>query len=74
MSLLEIKKYLMRVKIASLSSLSIYFNAKPEVVRDMLAHWIRKGCLRQCMKTEACGGSCFKCSPLVTEIYEWVAV
>jgi putative ferrous iron transport protein C len=73
MSLLNIKKYLMQVKIASLSSLCVYFNAQPEVIRDMLGHWIRKGCLRKCLKTQACGGSCFKCSPLTTEIYEWVA-
>ncbi len=74
MSLLGIKKYLMQVRIASMSSLAVYFNANPATLRDMLSHWERKGCLRKCLKTQACGGSCFKCDPLLTEIYEWVAV
>lgn len=72
MSLLDIKKYLMQVRIVSMSGLVAYFNAKPEVLRDMLGHWMRKGCLRQCQKTPACGSSCFKCDPLMTEIYEWI--
>jgi len=72
MSLLAIKQYLMKVKIASLATLSLYFNADPDTLRHMLKHWVRKGCVRQCMKTPACGTSCGKCSLLVTEIYEWV--
>ncbi len=72
MSLVEIKKYLMQVKISSLSSICVYFNAEPDTLRQMLGHWIRKGCIRQCMKTPACGVSCGKCSPAITEIYEWV--
>jgi putative ferrous iron transport protein C len=72
MSLVDIKKYLMQVKISSLSSICIYFNAEPDTLRQMLGHWIRKGCIRQCMKTPSCGLRCVKCSPTITEIYEWV--
>jgi putative ferrous iron transport protein C len=72
MSLLDIKTYLMRVRITSLANLATYFNTNPDVLRGMLSHWLRKGCLRKCQKTAACGGSCFKCDPLITEIYEWV--
>lgn len=72
MSLLEIKRYLMQVKICSLSSICAYFNADPDVLRQMLNHWVRKGCVRKCAKTAACGSSCAKCSPLITEIYEWL--
>lgn len=74
MNLLEIKNYLMRVKIASLSSLCTYFNCDSDLLRGMLSHWIRKGCVRQCLKTANCGTKCVKCSPSVTEIYEWVSV
>jgi hypothetical protein len=73
MSLIELKRYLMQVRIASLASLSVYFNVKPDILRDKLTHWVNKGCLRKCLKTQACGGSCFKCSPPTTEIYEWLA-
>lgn len=73
MNLLEIKNYLMRVKITSLASLSSYFNCDSDVLRSMLTHLVRKGCVRQCLKTPACGTKCVQCSVPVTEIYEWVA-
>ncbi len=72
MGLLDIKNYMMQVRIASLSSLCIYFNSEANILRDMLAHWVRKGKMRQCMKTPNCGVKCGKCSVLQTEIYEWV--
>src|SRR3990167_8894994 len=62
LSLVDIKKYLMQVKITTLNSLCTYFHAEPETMRCMLAHWVRKGCIRQCMKTPACGTQCFKCN------------
>lgn len=72
MSLLEIKQYLMQVKIASLATIRSHFNCDSELLRQMLSHWIRKGCVRQCLKTPSCGTKCQQCSPMVTEIYEWV--
>jgi putative ferrous iron transport protein C len=73
MSLLDIRQYLMQVRITSLSGICVYFNAEPEALRGMMAHWIRKGCVRQCAKNPSCASSCGKCSPALTEIYEWVA-
>ncbi len=73
MSLMDIKQHLMKVRIASLSSICVYFNADPDTLRGMLGHWMRKGRVRQCQKNPACASSCGKCSPLLTEIYEWVA-
>lgn len=71
MNLLEIKQYLMKVKIASLSHLCAYFNCDSELLRNMLCHWMRKGCIRKMTKTPACGDACNKCSPALVEIYEW---
>lgn len=72
MSLLDIKIHMMQVKMATLGSLCSLFKAEPDTIRCMLTHWIRKGKVRQCMKKPACGSKCFKCSTLMTEIYEWV--
>jgi putative ferrous iron transport protein C len=72
MNLLEIKNYVMQVKVASLSHLSAYFKCDAELLRNMLCHWTRKGCIRKTTKTPECGKSCGKCVPTVTEIYEWV--
>jgi hypothetical protein len=72
LSLVAIKQHMMQVKIASISSLCVCLNAEPGLLRQMLGHWIRKGCIRQCVKTSACGGSCTKCDAPIPEIYEWV--
>lgn len=68
MSLLEIKAYLTQVKIASLASLCAYFKCDSELCRNMMMHWVRKGCVRTAAKPASCG-SCTKCGP---EIYEWI--
>ncbi|MDX1901698.1 MAG: FeoC-like transcriptional regulator [Gammaproteobacteria bacterium] len=74
MSLLEIRDHLMQVKMASLSSLAVYFNRDADVLRGMLSHWVRCGRVRCFMKTAACGGACHKCPSATTEIYEWLEV
>lgn len=73
MSLLEIKNYLMRVKMASLTSLSAYFNCDADVLRNMLNHWVNKGCVRKCSNKPACGKTCGQCTVAAVEIYEWVS-
>lgn len=72
MGLLEIKQYLMQVKVASLSHLCAYFKCDSEVLRNMMCHWQRKGCVRKFTKTADCGKKCNQCSVPTTEIYEWV--
>lgn len=71
MSLLAIKHYLSEVKIANLANLTAYFKKHPDLLRDMLAHWIRKGKIRKFAKSALCGGKCVKCDPMMVEIYEW---
>ena len=72
MNLVEIKHYLIQVKITSLSAMCSYFKCDADTLRCMMAHWVRKGSVKCFKKTAACGGSCLKCAPPVTEIYEWV--
>lgn len=72
MSLLEIKQYMITVKVATLSSLCAHFNADPGTLRCMLSHWVNKGKIRQAAKKPACGSHCFKCPSATTEVYEWV--
>ncbi|HSW69000.1 MAG TPA: FeoC-like transcriptional regulator [Gammaproteobacteria bacterium] len=72
MNLLEIKTYLKEVKIASIAKLSAHFNCDSDVLRNMMMHWVRKGCIRKFMKEAECGKTCMKCMPQTVEIYEWV--
>jgi putative ferrous iron transport protein C len=72
MSLIDIKQHMMKVKMATLSSLCILFNRDADTLRFLLQHWMRKGCIKQCVKNSDCGSRCFKCPSGSTEIYEWV--
>jgi putative ferrous iron transport protein C len=73
MGLLDIKRYMQQVKMASLKGLSLHFNREPQLLRQLLQVWMRKGCIKQCKRTDRCGTSCGKCDVLLTEIYEWVS-
>lgn len=70
--LIAIKQHMLTVKMATLGSLCREFQAEPETVKCLLAHWMTKGRIKLCMKKPACGSSCFQCPSTQTEIYEWV--
>lgn len=72
MILSEVKQYLQTKKASSLLELSLHFEVTAEFMRDMLQHWVRKGCIRCGSKTLRCGTSCQLCHHLQTEWYEWV--
>ena len=70
--LVELRNYMRSRRIASLLHLSHEFKAPPEVIRDMLALWIRKGQVGVQAKPPACGKSCTQCDPLALEVYRYV--
>lgn len=72
MSLLAVKQHLQQVKIASLGRIAEHFQSDAELMRHMLGHWVRKGCVRQFTKTPGCGKHCAQCGTKEYEIYEWV--
>tara|TARA_A100001015_G_scaffold300020_1_gene384843 strand:+ start:811 stop:1068 length:258 start_codon:yes stop_codon:yes gene_type:complete len=72
MNLLDIKTYMCKVKTVSLLQLAAHFDTKPDVARQMLGHWIRKGKVRQRMQCNACIAKCFKYNMESNEVYEWV--
>jgi hypothetical protein len=72
MSLLEIKRYLMRVRVATLTQLCHIFNASPQTMRCLLEHLVLSGKVRQCKKRPACGTKCAQCPTDATLMYEWL--
>lgn len=70
--LAQLKLTLSQRKTASLLELTKQLGAEPNAVRGMLSHWIRKGKVKQCQPNSACGSTCGKCNPLLTEHYEWL--
>ncbi len=71
MILTDIKRYLMRQRIATLRDIALYVDAEPHAVRGMLEHWVRKGRVSKQQATASCGSSCTKCDVEATEIYRW---
>ncbi len=71
-SLSVLRQHLATVKISSLANLCILFDCDAGLLRQMLTHWVRKGCVRCFTRTSACGGSCQQCAPPAVEIYEWI--
>lgn len=72
MILIELKQYLSARRQAPLVDLVHRFDVEPEALRGMLAHWVRKGKVRQKTGTGACGKGCGKCDPEALEVYEWI--
>jgi hypothetical protein len=73
MILSDLRNYLQTNHRVTLNDLVIHFHVEADALRGMLGKWISKGKVRQLSSSNsACGTSCCKCDPLLTEIYEWV--
>lgn len=73
MILSDLRGYLQQQRRATLSDLALHFDVDANALRGMLGKWINKGKVRlSSAGGSACGTSCCKCDPLLTEIYEWV--
>jgi hypothetical protein len=72
MILSELRRYLKQQKTVTLHDLVIHFNIDADALRGMLSKWMSKGKVRQLPVNSACGTSCCKCDPTLTELYEWI--
>jgi len=72
MILSELRDYLKRQHRLSLLEMANHFDVDADALRGMLAKWISKGKVKRIDMGEACGTSCCKCDPAMTELYEWV--
>ncbi|MGR9072932.1 MAG: FeoC-like transcriptional regulator [Gammaproteobacteria bacterium] len=72
MILSELKIYLMQKRKVALLDMMNHFDMEADALRGMLKKWIGKGKVRLLTAESACGTSCCKCDPALTEIYEWI--
>ena len=72
MILADLRSYLQDKHRVTLGELAVHFHMDADALRGMLAKWISKGKVRQSSANSACGTSCCKCDPALTEIYEWI--
>ncbi|NOT83950.1 MAG: sugar metabolism transcriptional regulator [Methylococcaceae bacterium] len=72
MILSDLRSYMQLQHRVVLNDLIIHFNMDANALRGMLSKWMSKGKVRKTSTEKACGTSCCKCDPAMTEIYEWV--
>lgn len=72
MILSDLRGYLIQQRRVALSDLVVHFNMDADALRGMLGKWISKGKVRKLSVGSACGTSCCKCDPALTELYEWI--
>ncbi|MCU7905176.1 MAG: FeoC-like transcriptional regulator [Candidatus Thiodiazotropha sp. (ex Epidulcina cf. delphinae)] len=71
MILSDIREFLLKRGQATLAEIALHVDAEPDAVRGMLQQWVRKGRIEQRKVEAACGSSCNRCDPAVTELYVW---
>jgi len=72
MILSDLRDYLKQQQRVTLHDLMIHFRMDADALRGMLAVWMRKGKVKKNVPdSAACGTSCCKCDPTLTELYEW---
>ncbi len=69
--LAEIRAYLQERGQAPLADIARHLDVTPELAREMLELWIRKGKVQRMVVTASCGTRCSQCDPATTEIYAW---
>ncbi|MDD5273118.1 MAG: FeoC-like transcriptional regulator [Methylovulum sp.] len=72
MMILDLREFLKQQHRVALQDLVNHFGIDPDALRGMLGKWISKGHVRKLSLEANCGGSCCKCDPALTELYEWV--
>ncbi|GLS06204.1 hypothetical protein GCM10007860_33740 [Chitiniphilus shinanonensis] len=66
----DIRQYLRERGQASLADLAAHFDAEPDAVRDVIAHWVRKGRVSE-IGGASCGKSCCGCGTTASVAYRW---
>ena len=72
MSLVAIRDHLKQHRQpVSLVDLAKTFDVEPDLMRDMLGHWIRKKTVQLIKPTMLCAKACTQCDPDCQEYYFW---
>ena len=71
MILIDVKNYLKQKSVSNLQTMAVHFQRDPLVMRDILAHWVRKGVIAIEEKPVSCGIKCVQCKPEVAEVYRY---
>jgi hypothetical protein len=71
-SVLDLKQFIAKKKLVSLSLILQSFAAKQEEIVAILELLIHKGCVKKCVKTPDCATRCLSCTAESFILYQWV--
>ena len=71
MLLLQLQAELRTRQKATVLELAQALKLQPEIVCDLLAHWLKKGKIQQ-IEAVGCGEKCFKCPQAWLRQYQWL--
>lgn len=68
----QLKLHFQLNNVLSLYDVMLRFNVDEMLARQLLQHWLKKGCVCPAERKANCGTSCQQCHPAMTEMYQWV--
>jgi putative ferrous iron transport protein C len=71
MMLLQLKSYLMAKEAVTLEELAMHFDEDPNVIQDMLEHFIRKGQVIKKVPNARCDACTITCGLEHLSVYQW---
>jgi hypothetical protein len=71
MTLTDLRAYLKGRPGATLVEIAHHFRVDPDIVREMLAVWIRKGKVEKRSMGAGCGSACSRCDPASIALFVW---
>ncbi len=71
-SILDLKKFMVKKQWLSLSLILQNFTAKQEEILAILELLIQKGYVKKCVKTPNCATRCLSCTAESFVFYQWV--
>lgn len=70
--LLKVKAYFATHPIATLEDVARFCEVTPEIARELILVWLRKGKVVQLATPPGCGSECTQCQPAYAEEYQWL--
>ena len=70
--LLDIKKFMQEKYVANLEQIATHIHQDPDLTRELIQHWIRKGRVEKLGSPAGCGTRCQQCKPKYAEVYKWI--
>lgn len=74
LTLKNLKTFLKEKQTVTMRELQLHYKEDPQLIYQMLKHFICRGQLTQCKVTPKCGSKCHQCNPIYTIKFNWLMI